>query len=49
MQEQAKKLGAVMVINTKLETATLGRSANRKGSVGSVEVIAYSTGLILNK
>ncbi len=49
MKERAKKQGADMIINMRLETATIGRSANRRNSVGSVEAIAYGTAIIRNK
>lgn len=48
MQEEARQRGAELVVNLKLETATIGRNANRKGNVGSVEAIAYGTAVILN-
>lgn len=49
MKENAKKQGASMIINMRLETATIGRSANKKKSVGSVEAIAYGTAIVMNK
>ena len=49
MKECAKKEGASMIINMRLETATIGRSANKKKSVGSVEAIAYGTAIVMNK
>ena len=45
MKEQAYQMGADIVINMRLETATIGRSANAKRKVGSVEAIAYGTAL----
>lgn len=39
---------ANMIINVRLQTATLGRSAGKK-SIGSVEVLAYGTALTLRK
>jgi len=48
MKESAKELGANMIINMRLETATIGRSANKKKSVGSVEAIAYGTAIVMN-
>ena len=35
MKESAKKQGANMIINMRLETATIGRNANKKKTVGS--------------
>ncbi len=48
MKESAKKQGANMIINMRLETATIGRNANKKKTVGSVEAIAYGTAIIMN-
>jgi uncharacterized protein YbjQ (UPF0145 family) len=48
MKEQAIGRGAHMVVNLRLETATIGNAANQKGKLGSVEVIAYGTAIILN-
>ena len=47
MKESAKKQGATMIINMRLETATIGRNANQKKSVGSIEAIAYGTAIIM--
>ncbi|MCF6266739.1 MAG: YbjQ family protein [Desulfuromusa sp.] len=49
MKESARKQGANMIINMRLETATIGRSANKRKSVGSVEAIAYGTAIVMNK
>ena len=48
MKESAKKQGATMIINMRLETATIGRNANKKKSVGSIEAIAYGTAIVMN-
>lgn len=44
MKEEAEKLGATMVFNIKLETASI--SKGRKKTVGAVEVLAYGTAII---
>ncbi len=49
MKEQARDLGAGMVINMRLETSTIGRSANQKKRVGSIEAIAYGTAIVKNR
>lgn len=49
LKEQALAQGADMVINLRLETSTIGNSANRKKQVGSVEAIAYGTAVTLHK
>ncbi|MDX2493334.1 MAG: YbjQ family protein [Desulfuromusa sp.] len=48
MKESAKKQGAHMIINMRLETATIGRNANKKKTVGSIEAIAYGTAIVMN-
>lgn len=48
MKEQALAQGADMVVNLRLETSTIGNSANRKNRVGSIEAIAYGTAITLN-
>ena len=47
MKEQARAQGARAVVNFRLETSTIGRSANNKKTVGSVEAIAYGTAIVL--
>lgn len=49
MKEEARAMGAGIIINMRLETAAIGRSANQKKSVGSIEAIAYGTAIIKNK
>lgn len=49
MKQQAQEIGADMVINLRLETSTIGQSANTKKQVGSIEVIAYGTAISLVK
>lgn len=44
MKEQASKVGADKVFNIKLETASI--SKNARGSIGSIEVLAYGTALV---
>jgi uncharacterized protein YbjQ (UPF0145 family) len=48
MKEQAHARGAQMIVNLRMETAAIGNSANQRGSIGSVEVIAYGTAVMLN-
>ncbi|MDH5546725.1 MAG: YbjQ family protein [Gammaproteobacteria bacterium] len=45
MKEAAMEKGAVAVISTRIETSSISKNA-AKGSVGSVEVLAYGTALI---
>ena len=49
MKEEALTRGADMVVNLRLETAAIGNAANRRGRIGSVEVLAYGTAVTLNK
>ena len=46
MKKEAQALGANMIINVKLETASI--SKGRKRQIGSVEVYAYGTALVPN-
>lgn len=45
MKEDAHSLGAKMVFNIKLETASISKN-QRNNNVGSVEVLAYGTAII---
>jgi uncharacterized protein YbjQ (UPF0145 family) len=49
MKEEARAKGAHMVINLRLETSTIGRSANKKNKVGSIEALAYGTAVVMNR
>ncbi|WP_372764685.1 YbjQ family protein [Litorivivens sp.] len=44
MKQEALELGAAMVVNVKLETASISKGS--KGQIGAVEVYAYGTALI---
>ena len=44
MQQEASNLGAEAIINTKFETSRISGNANK--SLGSIEVLAYGTGMI---
>lgn len=46
MKEMAGE--ATVIVNVRIETATIGRKANKKG-VGCLEAIAYGTALTLEK
>ncbi|MCU7959020.1 MAG: YbjQ family protein [gamma proteobacterium symbiont of Bathyaustriella thionipta] len=45
MQEEARRLGAQSVFNVKFETMSISKGA--KNTVGSVEVLAYGSALIV--
>jgi len=46
MKEEAQARGGEMITNLRMETSTLTGSANQRGQIGSVEVIAYGTAVI---
>ena len=46
MKEEAKGMNADMVINVRIETSSIGQSANSGKQIGSVEAIAYGTALV---
>lgn len=46
MKESAIKQGATAIINTRIETSSIGKGKSGNGSIGSVEVLAYGTALI---
>ena len=45
MKEHTKSQGSSMIFNVKIETASI--SKGRKDTIGSIEVFAYGTALIL--
>jgi uncharacterized protein YbjQ (UPF0145 family) len=48
LKEQAKIRKAFVVLNTRIETASISKSSGRRNSsIGSIEVIAYGTALTL--
>ena len=49
MKEKAQAKGAHMIVNLRLETSTIGRSANKKNRVGSIETLAYGTAVVMNR
>jgi uncharacterized protein YbjQ (UPF0145 family) len=49
LKQQARHLGADMVLNLRLETSAIGYNANRGRQLGSVEAIAYGTAVILRR
>ncbi len=44
MRQQARDLGARMIVNVRMETASISKGAG--GAVGSIEVLAYGTAAI---
>lgn len=49
MKEEAHSKGAHMIVNMRLETSTIGNSANKKKQVGSIETLAYGTAVVMNR
>lgn len=47
MKEEAKRLNADYVFNIKMETSSISKGSNN--SIGSVEVLAYGTAIIIDK
>lgn len=45
MKEQAIANGGKVIVNVRIETASISKSSRNQGSVGSVEVVAYGTAL----
>lgn len=46
LREQAKIRNAFVVLNTRIETASISKSSGRReGSIGSIEVVAYGTAI----
>lgn len=45
MKEEAKKRGAIMIFNVRLETSSLASTRRASGAVFSAEFIAYGTAL----
>ncbi len=48
MKAEAKEQGANIVVNMRLETAAIGKNANKKKQLGSVEAVAYGTAVVYN-
>jgi len=47
MKEQAARKNAFVVMNTRVETASISKNSKRRNSVGAVEVLAYGTAISL--
>ncbi len=45
MKEQANSKNAFVVINTRVETASISKNSKKRNSVGAVEVLAYGTAI----
>ena len=49
LRMKEKSPNADIVLNTRIETSTIGRSANSRKSIGSIEAIAYGTAISYRK
>jgi uncharacterized protein YbjQ (UPF0145 family) len=47
MKQQARDWGATMILNMRIETASIGMKAAQKGGMGSIEIYAYGTAVKL--
>ncbi|MBI9085102.1 MAG: heavy metal-binding domain-containing protein [Desulfobacterales bacterium] len=48
LRMKTEALGAAIIVNVRIETATIGKNAHKKG-VGCIEAIAYGTAVALHK
>ena len=48
MKEQAELKNAFVVMNTRVETASISKNSKRHNSVGAVEVLAYGTAISIS-
>ena len=49
LRMKEKSPNADIVLNTRIETSTIGRSANSRESIGSIEAMAYGTAISYRK
>jgi uncharacterized protein YbjQ (UPF0145 family) len=49
LRMKAQMPSADIIVNMRVETSTIGRSANNKNTVGSIEVFAYGTAVRYKK
>ncbi len=47
MKEDARAFGANIILNMRIETASIGMRAKARGGIGSIEVYAYGTAVRL--
>jgi uncharacterized protein YbjQ (UPF0145 family) len=47
MKEEARR--ADIILNVRIETSSIGQSANRSKTIGSIEALAYGTAVTLKK
>jgi len=49
LKEAARRRGCDVVVNLRLETSAIGKTANNRKSVGCVAVLAYGTAIALHR
>ena len=49
LRMKEKALNADIILNIRIETSTIGRNANRRKTIGSIEAIAYGTAVTYRK
>lgn len=49
LRMKEKSPNADIILNTRIETSTIGRSANSRKSIGSIEAMAYGTAVSYRK
>ena len=49
MKEQAALKNAFVVMNARIETASISKNSKKRNSIGAVEVLAYGTAISLGK
>ncbi len=47
LRMKANASGADLIVGVRIETSTIGARANSRGSVGSIEALAYGTAIVL--
>jgi len=49
LRMKEKAVNADIILNVRIETSTIGKSANQRKTIGSIEAIAYGTAITLKK
>lgn len=49
LRMKEKSEGASIILNLRIETSSIGQTANRRNTIGSIEAIAYGTAVTLKK
>lgn len=49
LRMKGRAVNADIILNVRIETATIGKSANQRKTIGSIEAIAYGTAITLKR